>query len=134
MKHPGTYAAGVAGAPATNVFHAETGEMRTMMDPVSRAERYRAASPYLYSGQLQDPLLFIHGMRDDTVLFKDTLSLAQRLILDDKDFEIAVLPNAPHGWDTQGLAQTRYAFRRLVDFFDRHLKPEAAGTDQRSSK
>jgi dipeptidyl-peptidase-4 len=83
---------------------------------------------------LQDPLLFIHGMRDDTVLFKDTLTLAQRLILDDKDFEIAVLPNAPHGWDTQGLAQTRYAFRRLVEFFDRHLKPEAAPSYQRSSK
>ncbi len=125
MKHPGTYAAGVAGAPATNVFHAETGEMRTMMDPVSRAERYRAASPFLYSDGLQDPLLFIHGMRDDTVLLKDTLTLAQRLILADKNFEMAVLPDAPHGWDTQGLAQTRYAFRRLVEFFDRYLKPDA---------
>jgi dipeptidyl-peptidase-4 len=134
MKHPGVYAAGVAGAPATNVFHAETGEMRTMMDPLSRADRYRAASPYLYSGQLRDPLLFIHGMRDDTVLFKDTLTLAQRLILDDKDFEIAVLPDAPHGWDTQGLAQTRYAFRRLVEFFDRHLQPAPADSDQRSSR
>jgi len=123
FKHPGTYAAGVAGAPATNVFHAETGEMRTMMDPTSRAQRYRAASPFLYSDGLQDPLLLIHGMRDDTVLFKDTLVLAQRLLLADKDFEIAVLPDAPHGWDTQGLAQTRYAFRRLVEFFDRHLRP-----------
>jgi dipeptidyl-peptidase-4 len=64
-------------------------------------------------------------MRDDTVLFQDTLTLAQRLILADKDFEIAVLPDAPHGWDTQGLAQTRYAFRRLVSFFDRYLHPHA---------
>lgn len=125
MKHPGTYAAGVAGAPATNMLHAETGEMRTMMDPRSRAAQYRAASPLLYADQLRDPLLFIHGMRDDTVLFQDTLTLAQRLILADKDFEIAVLPDAPHGWDTQGLAQTRYAFRRLVSFFDRYLHPHA---------
>jgi dipeptidyl-peptidase-4 len=122
MKHPGVFAAGVAGAPATSLFHAETGEMRTMMPPEGREDRYRAASPFLYSDGLADPLLFIHGMRDDTVLFKDTMTLSERLILADKNFELAVLPNAPHGWDTQDMAQTRYAFRRLVEFFDRHLK------------
>ena len=126
LKHPGVYAAGVAGAPATNVFHAETGEMRTMMDPVSRRERYQAASPYLMSDALADPLLIIHGMRDDTVLFKDTLTLVQRLILADRPVELAVLPDAPHGWDTKGLAQSRYAFSRLVEFFERHLKPTAS--------
>jgi dipeptidyl-peptidase-4 len=126
LKHPGVYAAGVAGAPATNVFHAETGEMRTMMDPVTRYERYQAASPYLRSDDLVDPLLIIHGMRDDTVLFKDTLTLVQRLILADRPVELAVLPDAPHGWDTQGLAQSRYAFGRLVDFFERTLKPQSS--------
>jgi len=125
LKHPGVYAAGVAGAPATSLFHAETGEMRTMMQPEGHLAQYRAASPFLYSENLKDPLLFIHGMRDDTVLFKDTMTLAERLILADKDFEIAVLPDAPHGWDNEELAQTRYAFRRLVAFFDRYLKPEA---------
>jgi len=31
FKKPGVYKAGVAGAPATSLFHAQTGEMRTMM-------------------------------------------------------------------------------------------------------
>ena len=65
-------------------------------------------------------------MADDTVLFKDTLTLVQRLILADRPVELAVLPDAPHGWDTQGLAQSRYAFSRLVEFFERTLKPQPA--------
>ncbi|MCX7058790.1 MAG: prolyl oligopeptidase family serine peptidase, partial [Proteobacteria bacterium] len=121
FKKPGVYAAGVAGAPATSLWHAETGEMRTMMAPRDHAERYAASSPFLRSDGLRDPLLIIHGMRDDTVLFKDTLTLTQRLVLQGHDVELVVLPDAPHGWDTQGLAQTRFAFSKLVEFFRRHL-------------
>jgi dipeptidyl-peptidase-4 len=121
FKKPGVYAAGVAGAPATSLYHAETGEMRTMMAPGDHAAQYAAASPFLYSQGLSDPLMIIHGMRDDTVLFKDTLTLTQRLILEGKDIDLVTLPDAPHGWDTRGLAQTRFAFRKLVDFFRRHL-------------
>jgi dipeptidyl-peptidase-4 len=121
MRYPGVYAAGVAGAPATSLWHAETGEMRTMMGPRERAERYASASPFLRSGQLQDPLLLIHGMRDDTVLFKDTMTLTERLILQGRDVDVVVLPDAPHGWDTRGLAQTRFAFGKLLAFFRRHL-------------
>lgn len=121
FKKPGVYAAGVAGAPATSLWHAESGEMRTMMAPQNHAASYAAASPFLRSGELRDPLLIIHGMRDDTVLFKDTMSLTQRLILQGRDVEVVVLPDAPHGWDTQGLAQTRFAFGKLVAFFRRHL-------------
>ena len=37
---PGVYKAGVAGAPATSLFHALTGEMRTMMRPQDYPEQY----------------------------------------------------------------------------------------------
>jgi len=121
FKKPGVYRAGVAGAPATSLFHAETGEMRTMMAPQDHPAQYAAASPFLHSDGLRDPLLIIHGMRDDTVLFQDTMTLTERLILGGHDVDVAVLPDAPHGWDTQGLAQTRFAFHKLVEFFKRHL-------------
>jgi dipeptidyl-peptidase-4 len=65
--------------------------------------------------------MIIHGMRDDTVLFKDSVTLEQRLILQGKDVELIVLPNAPHGWDTEGMAQTRYAYHKLVDYFQKYL-------------
>jgi dipeptidyl-peptidase-4 len=121
FKKPGVYRAGVAGAPATSLFHAETGEMRTMMAPQDHPLQYAAASAFLHSGGLQDHLMIIHGMRDDTVLFKDSITLTQRLILQGKDVDLVVLPGSPHGWDTEGLAQTRFAYHKLVDYFDRHL-------------
>ena len=33
--------------------------------------------------------------------------MVQRLILLGKDVELVTLPNAGHGWDNEGLAQTR---------------------------
>ena len=58
------------------------------------------------------------------VLFKDSVTLVQRLILLGKDVDLVALPDAGHGWDNEGLAQTRFAFKKLVGFFDRHLKGE----------
>jgi len=121
FRNPGLYRAGVAGAPATSLFHALTGEMQTMMAPQDHPQQYARASAFLRSGGLADHLLIIHGMRDDTVLFKDSVTLEERLILQGKDIDFVPLPNAPHGWDTLGLAQTRYAYRKLYDYFERYL-------------
>ena len=122
LTKPGVYKVGVAGAPATSLFHAQTGEMRTMLAPQDHAQTYSKSSAFLKSSALQDHLLIIHGMRDDTVLFKDSITLVQRLILQGHDVDLVALPDAPHGWDTKGLAQTRFAFHKLVDYFDRYLK------------
>jgi dipeptidyl-peptidase-4 len=127
---PGVYRAGVAGAPATSLFHAQTGEMRTMMAPQDHEEQYAKSSAYLKSGGLKDHLLIIHGMRDDTVLFKDSVTLQQRLILQGNDVDFVMLPNAPHGWDTEDLAQTRFAYRKLFDYFEKYLGADAADGDR----
>ena len=123
FRYPDAYRAGVAAAPATNVFHAMTGEMQTMMAPQDHPAQYAESSPYLRSGELKGHLMLIHGMRDSIVLFKDSVTLSQRLILQGKDVDFVVLPDAPHGWDTKGLAQTRHAFRKLYEHFQRYLGP-----------
>jgi dipeptidyl-peptidase-4 len=122
FRKPGLYAAGVAGAPATNVRHALTGQMAVMMRPQDQEEEYADSSPYLHAHGLEDPLMIIHGMRDRIVLFKDTVILVQRLVQLGKDVDLVALPNAGHGWDNEGLAQTRFAFKKLVQHFERHLK------------
>ena len=122
FRKPGLYAAGIAGAPATNVRHALTGQMAVMMRPQDQPEEYDDSSPYIHAAGLQAPLMIVHGMRDWVVLFKDSVILTQRLILLGKDVELVALPNAGHGWDNEGLAQTRFAFHKMVLFFDRHLK------------
>lgn len=122
FRKPGLYAAGIAGAPATNVRHALTGQMAVMMRPNDQPAEYDDSSPVLHAHGLQDPLMIIHGMRDRVVLYKDSVELVHRLIQLDKDVDLVSLPNAGHGWDNEGLAQTRYAFRKMVDYFNRHVK------------
>jgi dipeptidyl-peptidase-4 len=118
---PGVYKAGVAGAPATSLFHALTGEMKTMMRPQDHPKEYAQASAFLKSAGLQDHLMIVHGMRDEIVLFQDSIALEQRLIEEGKDVQLVVLPNAPHSWDTGPMAQTRFAFHQLISFFQRYL-------------
>jgi dipeptidyl-peptidase-4 len=119
---PGVYKAGIAGAPATNVWHALTGEMRVMMRPQDQWEQYAAASSHTKARGLQDHLMIIHGMRDRVVLFKDSITLVELLMQYGKDVDLVALPNSGHGWDNEGLYQTRFAFQKMVDFFDKHLR------------
>ena len=121
FRKPGLYAAGVAGAPATSVWHALTGQMAVMLSPDDSPAEYADSSPFMHAHGLEDPLMIIHGMRDRVVLFKDTVTLVQRLLLLGKDVDLVALPDSGHGWDNESLVQTRFAFKKLVDFFDRHL-------------
>lgn len=121
FKMPGVFRAGVAGAPATSLFHALTGEMRTMMAPQDHAKEYAASSAFLRSSNLADHLMILQGMRDQIVLFKDSVTLVQRLIEEGKDVDLVALPNAPHSWDTGDSVQTRFAYHKLIDFFRLHL-------------
>ncbi len=119
---PGVYRAGIAGAPATNVWHALTGEQRVMMRPQEQPAEYAAASSHTKAAGLRDKLMIIHGMRDVVVLYKDSVWLTQYLMQMGRDVELLSLPDAQHGWDTEGLYQTRFAFTRMLEFFDRHLR------------
>ena len=121
FKKPGVYKAGVAGAPATNVWHALTGEMMVMMAPVDQPAEYADSSAFTHAGGLEDHLMIIHGMRDRVVLFKDSVTLAQRLMMMGKDVDLVALPDSGHGWDNESLYQTVFAFKKLVGHFERYL-------------
>lgn len=118
---PHVYRAGIAGAPATNVWHALTGEQRVMLRPQEHMDAYARASSHTKADGLRGSLMLIHGMRDAVVLYKDSAWLVQYLLQLGKDVELVTLPDAGHGWDLEGSAQTRFAFRRMVDFFRRTL-------------
>lgn len=125
---PGFYAAGVAGAPASNVAHAYPEQEWIMGPPSGRdfpARYQRQSAPYHTDG-LRDPLMIIHGTRDEVVLYADTMAMAQRMIAQDRMFELVTLPGANHPWDTENLPQTRFAYTRLVRFLDFYLHPAAA--------
>jgi dipeptidyl-peptidase-4 len=121
FKNPGLFACGIAGAPATNVYHAFPGQMEVMKTAEDR-EAYERSSAYFWSQGLEVPAMIIHGIRDTVVLFMDSVSLVSKMIREGKDFEFVVLPDAPHGWDLGPNYQTLFAFRKMIDFFGRHLK------------
>ena len=118
---PGVYRAGIAGAPATNVWHALTGEQRVMMRPQEQMAAYAKASSHTKAAGLRDHLMIVHGMRDQVVLYKDSVWLTQYLMQLGRSVELLTLPDAQHGWDTEGLYQTRFAFTRMLEFFEKHL-------------
>ena len=125
-KKPGVYAAGIAGAPATNVWHAYPSQMWIMGPPdgADMPARYEAQSPLYQIQGARDPLMIIHGTRDPVVLYSDTVALTERMIANGQDFELVTLPGGNHAWASDNLAQTRFAFGKMVDFFNRHLRPE----------
>jgi len=128
FKKPGVYAAGIAGAPATNVAHAYPGQMWVMGEAVGGDQpgRYQSQSPLFHSAGLVDPLMIIHGTRDQVVLYSDTLAVVQDLIDREQLFELVTLPGVGHGWDAEAPEVRRFAFNKMVEFFNRHLNPGLA--------
>ena len=120
FKNTGLFACGIGGAPATNVFHAFPGQMEVMKSVDKKA--YENSSAYFWSQGLEAPVMIIHGILDTTVLFMDSVNLVQKMITEGKDVDFVVLPKSRHGWDLGPSYQTLFAFRKMVDFFARHLK------------
>ena len=121
FKKPGIFACGIAGAPATNVFHAFPGEMEIMKSAQNK-EAYEKSSAYQWSQGLNAPVMIIHGIKDMVVLFMDSVSLVEKMIKEGKEVEFVVLPEAAHAWDMGSSYQTVFAFKKMVSFFSEHLK------------
>lgn len=123
-KKPGVYAAGIAGAPATNVWHAYPAQMWIMgsHEGSDMPGRYEAQSALYQAKGIRDPLMIIHGTRDPVVLYSDTVTLAEQMIQREQMFELVTLPGGNHAWASDNLPQTRFAFRKMVDFFNRHVR------------
>lgn len=123
-KKPGVYAAGIAGAPATNVWHAYPAQM-WIMGPHTGPDmpgRYEAQSALYQAHGIRDPLMIIHGTRDPVVLYSDTIALAEQMIQREQMFELVTLPGGNHAWASDNLPQTRFAFKKMVDFFNRNVR------------
>jgi dipeptidyl-peptidase-4 len=67
--------------------------------------------------RLEGKLCLIHGDIDDNCLVSHTLAVVDALIKADKGFELLIVPGAGHGV----LVESAYAYRRMLDFFARHL-------------
>ena len=108
---PGLYAAGIAGAPVTKweLYDTHYTE-RYMGDPREVPEAYDKASAIPDATNMNDPLLLIHGMADDNVVFENSSELIAVLQEGNVPFEMMLYPGythrvageniSPHLWNT----------------------------------
>lgn len=120
LERPGLFAAGVAGAPAVDPHAFGPDDVAITRTPGAHPEAFVRGSALRLGENLRDPLLIIHGLMDDVVPFRTTMALAERLMLLGKDFDLATAPAATHAWTAREHYAT-YFYRKLVQFFDRHL-------------
>lgn len=117
---PGTWRAGVAGAPVTDWYLYDTIWTERYLDhPDTNEEGYRDSSPVTRVERLEDALLVVHGTADDNVHPQNTLVLAARLIEAGRPFDIGIYPRQKHGF--RGDAE-RHFYTKMTAFFDHHLR------------
>ena len=116
--NPGFYAAGVSGAPVTKweLYDTHYTE-RYMGNPKTDAKAYAAANAMGDAAKIADPLLLIHGMADDNVVFENSTALAARLQAANRPFEMMFYPGKTHA-----AGASVHAWRTILDFFDRNVK------------
>jgi dipeptidyl-peptidase-4 len=120
FKKPGLFKAGVAAAAAVDPRFFGEDDVAITRLPNTHSEAFRRGAASNFAHQLQDPLLFIHGMQDDVVPFKTIVSLMEQLMLLGKDFDVAIAPGATHAW-SQREHYAVFMYRKIVSHFDRHI-------------
>ena len=94
---PGLYAAGISGAPVTKweLYDTHYTE-RYMGDPREVPEAYETASAIPDATKISDPLLLIHGMADDNVVFENSSELISVMQENNVPFEMMLYPGYTH--------------------------------------
>jgi len=114
-------AAAVSGAPVTDWRLYDTHYTEHYMgDPRQVPKAYEDASVLSYARQLKTPLLVIHGMADDNVLFTHSTKLFERMQRENIPFEMMTYPGEKHGLLRSPRAGI-HAYAAIAAFFDRHL-------------
>jgi dipeptidyl-peptidase-4 len=94
---PGLYAAGISGAPVTRweLYDTHYTE-RYMGDPREVKAAYDKASAIPEATKIADPMLLIHGMADDNVVFENSSELISVLQEANVPFEMMLYPGYTH--------------------------------------
>jgi dipeptidyl-peptidase-4 len=118
---PGAYAAGVSGAPVTRweLYDTHYTE-RFLGNPATDPKPYEAAGALADAAKMSDPVLIIHGMADDNVVFENTTALIAKLQEEKRPFELMVYPGATHAITGEG--RQTHLWRTIENFLDRNVK------------
>ena len=118
----GTFAAGASIAPVTRweLYDTHYTE-RYLGTPAANKAGYARSSVLPAVQAIDVPLLLMHGMADDNVLFSHSTELMRALQDAGVPFELMTYPGSKHALQERSVAIHRY--RYLLEFFRRNLRP-----------
>ncbi|ANU07766.1 S9 family peptidase [Paraurantiacibacter namhicola] len=125
QQDPGLYAAGVSGAPVTKweLYDTHYTE-RYMGTPQDDPEAYAVGNALDNAGNIADPLLLIHGMADDNVVFENSSALIGKMQAEAVPFEMMLYPGQAHG--IRGPKLSLHLWTTIFSFLERNgVGPEA---------
>ncbi len=116
---PGLYAAGIAGAPVTRweLYDTHYTE-RYMGTPQADGEAYTAASAIPDAVKIVDPLLVIHGMADDNVVFENATEVIAAMQEANVPFQMMLYPGYTHRVSGEQISPHRY--NTVFRFLEHH--------------
>ncbi|MES2741751.1 MAG: S9 family peptidase [Pseudomonadota bacterium] len=113
-------AMGVSVAPVTDWTLYDTHYTEQFMGtPKDNPAGYEDSGVYAHLDGLRSPLLLVHGMADDNVLFTNTTRMIDALVNRGVQFDLMTYPGAKHGISSR--AGQRHVYRTIEAFFNRHL-------------
>ncbi len=116
-------AMGVSVAPVTDWALYDTHYTEQFMDaPKNNVDGYKSAGVYAHLDGLRSPLLLVHGMADDNVLFTNTTRMIDALVNRGVHFDLMTYPGAKHGISSR--KGQRHVYSTIEAFFKKNLAPE----------
>ncbi|MES2323394.1 MAG: alpha/beta fold hydrolase [Pseudomonadota bacterium] len=114
-------AMGVSVAPVTDwsLYDTHYTERFVGGTPKADPEAYKRSGVFAHLDGLKSPLLLVHGMADDNVLFSNSTRLIDDLVNRGVRFELMTYPGAKHGISAR--AQQKHVYGTIADFFDKHI-------------
>ncbi|NIJ16614.1 S9 family peptidase [Sphingobium vermicomposti] len=127
-KAPGVFSAAVAGAPVTRWELYDTHYTERYLGmPQDERSAYPAAGAVDDAVKIKDPLLVIHGMSDDNVVFDNATALIAKMQAAAVPFEMMAYPGQTHRVGGPGISV--HLWRTIEDFLARHGADPAPRTD-----
>lgn len=119
QANPGTYAAAVAVAPVTKweLYDTHYTE-RFLGDPKVEPDVYANSNALADTAKIRDPLLIVHGMADDNVVFENSSALIARMQAEAVPFEMMLYPGFTHR--ITGPKVSKHLYDTVFRFFEKH--------------
>jgi dipeptidyl-peptidase-4 len=116
-------AMGVAVAPVTDwsLYDTHYTEQFVGATPQADPAAYERSGVFAHLDGLKSPLLLVHGMADDNVLFTNSTRLIDALVNRNVRFELMTYPGAKHGISSR--AGQRHVYGLIDAFFKKNLAP-----------